>query len=419
MRILHTADWHLGKMLEGRDRQSEQEQFVDEICGIAQNERVDIVLIAGDVFQSPNPSAAAEDLFYDAIDRLSDHGRRSVVVIAGNHDNPERLTAPSPLAERLGITLVGLPAEEIKKSARTRPDRAFRKNSGASWLEVAVPGQDHTALILALPYPSEGRLKKLLAMTMEDEAIRKGYNECLTDLFGQLKNHFRTDTVNIAMSHLYVAGGIESGPESENPIQMGGAYSVEPSVFDIGAQYLALGHLHRPQKVAGCGAFARYSGSPLAYSFSETGHAKSVVVADIIPGSPAVIREVHLCASHPLVRWKALGGLEEVHRWIEERKDSNAWIDLELHVEELLKPADIHRLRELRPFIVNIRPAFNGQESSGLEEERIADLSMEEIFVRFFQRQHGVAPEPELVKLFLELADETERDEEAAEDETH
>ena len=419
MRILHTADWHLGKMLEGRDRQEEQEQFVDEICEIAQAEKIDIVLIAGDVFQSPNPSAAAEDLFYDAIDRLSDHGRRSVVVIAGNHDNPERLTAPSPLAERLGITLVGLPAEEIKPSTRIRLDRVFRKDSGASWLEVSVPGQDHTAMILALPYPSEGRLKKLLASTMEDEAIRKGYNECLTDLFGQLKVHFRSDTVNIAMSHLFVTGGIESGPESENPIQMGGAYSVEPSVFDIGAQYLALGHLHRPQKVPGCGDFARYAGSPLAYSFSEAGHAKSVVVADIVPNRTAVIREVHLSASRPLVRWKAPGGLDEVHRWIADDKDLNAWIDLELHMDELLKPTDIHQLRELRPRIVNIRRTVSEQESTVFEEARIAGLSMEEIFIRFFERQHGVVPEPELVKLFLELADETERDEEAEPDETH
>lgn len=419
MRILHTADWHLGKMLEGRDRQEEQEQFVDEICAIAVSEKIDMVLVAGDVFQSSNPSAAAEDLFYDALDRLAEHGRRSVVVIAGNHDNPERLTAASPLAERLGICLVGLPADKLVPSVSQRPDRVYRKAAGPSWLEVSVPGQDHSAVVLALPYPSEGRLKKLLDVSMAEESIRKGYNECLADIFGELKGHFRPDTANIVMSHLYVAGGVESGPEAENPIQMGGAYSVSPSVFEMGAQYVALGHLHRPQKVAGCGDFARYAGSPLAYSFSEAGHAKSVMIADVMPGKPAQLREIPLSAAHPLVRWTAKAGMDEVCRWIEEGKDAGAWIELELHMDRLLTATDIHRIRELRPRIVTIRPVLAEVGLTKQDEVGVAELPLDEMFRRFFQRQNGVEPEPDLVKLFMELVAETDADGEVAADEAH
>ncbi len=126
MRILHTSDWHLGRTLEGRSRLEEQVMFIDELCGIVEAEAVDLVLIAGDVFDTVNPPAAAEELFYDALNRLADGGKRGIVVIAGNHDNPERLCAASPLAERNGIILYGLPKEVLTPSSSflIRPIRA-------------------------------------------------------------------------------------------------------------------------------------------------------------------------------------------------------------------------------------------------------------------------------------------------------
>src|SRR5690606_27494149 len=109
MRILHTADWHFGKTLEGRSRHAEQEQFVDELCEIAQSENIDVILIAGDVYDTVNPPAASEQLFYDSLARLADYGKRKVIVISGNHDNPERLAAATPIAIKHGITLIGTP----------------------------------------------------------------------------------------------------------------------------------------------------------------------------------------------------------------------------------------------------------------------------------------------------------------------
>lgn len=100
MRILHTSDWHLGRSLENINRIEEQWEFIDQLCEIADEERIDLVLVAGDVYDSYNPSAAAEELFYYALDRLNDGGGRAVVVIAGNHDNPERLCASNPLASK-------------------------------------------------------------------------------------------------------------------------------------------------------------------------------------------------------------------------------------------------------------------------------------------------------------------------------
>ena len=214
MRILHTADWHLGKMLEDRDRREEQEGFVEELCGICRTEKIDLVLLAGDVFQTPNPGAAAQDLFFDAMDQLSEHGRRAVVVIAGNHDSPERLAAPSPLADKLGITLVGYPYDLLLPTPTALPGRVSRVSAGASWLEVSVPGVDHSAVIAALPYPSEGRLKKLLSATTEEADLHRGYNECLGEILGQLRGHYRRNAVNLLMSHLYVRNCVESDHET-------------------------------------------------------------------------------------------------------------------------------------------------------------------------------------------------------------
>lgn len=403
MRILHTADWHFGKTIEGRDRYPEQVAFVEELAGICTDERIDLVLVAGDVFQSPNPSATAEELFYYAVDTLADHGKRGVVIVAGNHDNPERLCAASPLASRLGITLAGLPKEEL---GPTNPGagKVRRIDGGQAWLELVVPGIDHSAVIAALPYPSEGRLKELLAQSLENKDLRQGYNARLTELFAALNGKYRQDTVNLVVSHLYVRGGIES--ESEHQIQVGGVYAVDPLVFPIDAQYIALGHLHRPQKVGGAPAPCRYAGSPLSYSFSETGYAKSVTIVDVKPGQAADVRELPLTAGRPLVRWQATGGMAQVRQWVADGRDSQAWIEVELNISQALALAEIQELRTLHPGFVTIRPVFamptDGRE---IEAVNLNSMPLNELFIRFYERQNnGLKPDERLVEMFLELS---------------
>jgi exonuclease SbcD len=382
MRVLHTADWHLGRLLEGRSRLEEQAQFLDELADLVQEEQVDLVLLAGDVFDSVNPPAAAEQLFYEAIARLGDQGRRPVVVIAGNHDNPERLAASGPLAARQGITLVGLPAAEP--------------------VSIDVSRTGERAIVAVLPYPSESRLKELLTDELDQETLRGAYSERVAALMQRQAEQFRADTVNLAMSHLYVLGGYES--DSERPIQVGGAYTVDPSAFAVGAQYTALGHLHRPQEVKASSRI-RYCGSPLAYSFSEAGQAKSVTLLDIQPGEAAVMKELFISAGKPLVRWQAKEGLEQVHRWMDEGKDARSWIELDVHLTESMGMEQIQQLRRRHAGIVIIRPVYQRTEeeftdAAGVREQLPAD----ELFRRFYARQTGGAQaEPELVQLFLEL----------------
>ena len=416
MRILHTADWHLGKTIEGRDRRPEQEQFIDEICCICDDEAIDLVLIAGDVFQNTNPSAIAEQLFYEAIHRLAKQGTRGVVVIAGNHDNPERLCASSPLADPLGISLIGLPKDELQPYLHGLAGRVERIQCGPSWLELTVPSCDHSVVIAALPYPSEGRLRQLIAQTLDETEMQQGYNELIKATMNTLATNFRSDTVNIAMSHLFVRGGIESGAESENYIQqVGGVYAVDPLSFPANAQYIALGHLHRPQTIGSTTA-GRYAGSPLQYSFAEAGYAKSVTVVDVIPGSAAQVREIYLSAGKPLVKWRATQGLDQIYNWLDEGKDKNAWIDAEIHMTQMLTNDEIHKLRTLHPGFVNIRLVTSLSDEPQTPPINLACLSPEEMFGRFFERQQsGLKPEEGLVKLFLELTQEVEDAEDVAE----
>ncbi|HEY0828227.1 MAG TPA: exonuclease subunit SbcD, partial [Bacilli bacterium] len=157
MRVLHTADWHLGRTLEGRSRLEEQAAFLDELTHMVRDQQIDLILIAGDIYDSVNPPAAAELMFYDAVSRLAEGGVRQVIVIAGNHDNPERLAASGPLAAAHGITLIGHPTPAIQL--------------------VDIPETQERAMVYALPYPSESRLKELLTEETDEEILQAAYSK--------------------------------------------------------------------------------------------------------------------------------------------------------------------------------------------------------------------------------------------------
>lgn len=392
MRILHTGDWHLGRTLEGRSRQKEQEQFIDELVEIADFHKVDLIMMAGDVYDSVNPPAASEQLFYEAAARLTSGGR-PLVVIAGNHDQPERVSSVSPLVLRQGITLVGLPTSEP--------------------VTVHVARTGEIAKIAALPYPSEARLGELLAGDSGEEELRLAYSARVGKLMQLLGREFTPQTVNLAMSHIYVLGGVES--DSERPIQVGGAYTVDPSALACGAQYTALGHLHRAQRVKGEGMI-RYSGSPLAYSFSEAGQAKSVTLIDVAPGGEPTFEEIYLRCGRPLVRWSSTGGLQEVYNWLDEGRDASAFIDLEVRLSEAMSMNDIQRLRKSREGIIHIRPIYPQMEME-LEQTARSRMPVQELFRKFYQRQTGGAePEDKLIELFLQLTEEERRQPEEGEE---
>ncbi|RYM06150.1 exonuclease SbcCD subunit D [Sporolactobacillus sp. THM7-7] len=392
MRILHTADWHLGRTLEGRSRDDEQEAVMDEICRIAESEQADAVLMAGDVFDTVNPPAASEALFYETAERLSNGGKRPLIVIAGNHDSPDRLEASRPLAGRQGITIVGRPV--------------------AAPIILPVKRTAERLMLSCIPYPSESRLNECLSEMNEEAAIQEAYNDRLAYLFREHARRFSKETVNVLMTHVFTDGGKES--DSERPIQVGGAYTVFPSSFPSGAQYVALGHLHRPQTVDKAPTVTRYAGAPLAYSFSESGQSKSVTMIDVHPGKSADVNEICLSAGHPLVKWRAENGLEEVWQWINEGRDRGAWIDLEICLNEAMNMHDIQALRKAYDHFVGIRPVYSNNSGKEPSAGR-SGLPIDQLFIRFYRKQmNGAEPSADLVRLFLRLIQEDDAVREAA-----
>ncbi|MCR4435249.1 MAG: exonuclease SbcCD subunit D [Clostridiales bacterium] len=412
MRILHTSDWHLGKNLEQISRIEEQREFIDCLCETVEEQKIDLILVAGDIYDTYNPSAAAEELFYDAMDRLNGKGKRAVVVIAGNHDNPERLCAASPLAYKNGIILLGYPGSDAGMYKISGGNIKIA-HSGPGWLELCVPGCEYHAVIIALPYPSESRLEEMLSRQADEEILQKAYSEKIGSIFSTLSQNFRDDTVNLAVGHLFLRGGKES--ESERTLQVGGALTVDPGLLPSNAHFVALGHLHRPQEIRNAPCPAFYSGSPLAYSFSEAEHSKAVYIIDAVPGEKAEVRPLYLNCGKPLRRWIAEEGIGQAIRWCEEGRDLNAWIDLEIVTDRVLTAEEQKALRTLHPGIINIRPRLKSEAvevtSPGSREGRKID----ELFKDYFKYRMGAEISEELMGAFIEVLNDEDGEVEADE----
>ena len=402
MNLLHTADWHLGRKLEGKERIDEQRDVLEEICGIAEEEDVDGILLAGDVYDTFNPPAEAEKLYYETVARLSDGGRRAIIVIAGNHDSPDRLKASDPYGRALGVVTLGFPYDAPEQFDRG-PGRVACLESGESFVRLRLRNDERLG-VLALPYPSESRLRTVLSQRIDDEDAGANYNAHLQEFMTRTALKFRDDEANVVMSHLFVRGGKES--ESERPITVGGAQAVELASFPGTAGYVALGHLHRPQEFEGeAGLRIRYAGSPLQYSFSEAGQVKSITLLEFEGTKPAY-RTVDLQSGRQLIKRESLQGIEELERFLEE-VDSEAWITFNVLLDEGLELGKIEEIRRKYPLI--LAPVFRYKVDDEDQEkgESLRRLPLDEQF-RHFIRSRGDEPSDELVEAFMTLVNQEE-----------
>ena len=403
MRILHTGDWHLGKNLEGQSRMDEQELFLKDFIDIVEENKVDLVIIAGDVYDSSNPPARAEKMFYNTLKKLSKNGERLTLVIAGNHDNPERLVAAGPLAMEHGIIMVGTP-KTIVQCGEYGQHKVI--NSGEGFIEIEI--NNEKAVILTVPYPSEKRLNEVLYGEMDsDEDRLKTYGERIKSLFDSLRKNYREDTINLAVSHLFAMGSEEGG--SERSIQLGGSYIVNGSCLPEEAQYIALGHVHKPQVVPGTNKKARYSGSPLHYNKKEININKKCFIIDVEPKEECKISEVEFKVYKPIEIWKCESIDDAIER-CEENKDRDCWVYLEIKCDRYIREDEIKAMKKLKGDIIEIIPKITLDEEE-TEERSFSEKSFEELFTDFYEKERGVKPEKDLLELLLNIVKE-EGDEE-------
>ena len=286
MRFLHTADWHLGKVLKGLSRLDEQRRVMAEIVAIAEREAVDVALIAGDVFDTTTPSPEAQQLAWSTLLALK-RTCRSVVVIAGNHDSSDSFEALRPVFEAAGVTLTGRPR---------RPHEGGMIDLGD---EVRI------ALVPFLSQRGAVRAAELFDSSAAE--TRGRYAEKVRDLVSALTESFDGTRVNIIVAHATLTGGTMGGGEREAHSIFD--YHVPALVFPPSASYVALGHLHRTQQVPGpCPIW--YPGSPIGVDFGDETGNRSVILVDAEAGRPAVVRAHELASARPLVT--LTGTLEEI-----------------------------------------------------------------------------------------------------------
>lgn len=405
MRILHTGDWHLGKNLEGASRMDEQELFLNDFVDIVEKNKVDLVIIAGDVYDNSNPPARAEKMFYDTLKKLSKNGERLILVIAGNHDNPERLVAAGPLAMEHGIIMSGTPKTVIQCGEYGQHKVI---NSGEGFIEVEI--NNERAVILTVSYPSEKRLNEVLYGEMDSDEDRvKTYGERIKSLFDSLEKNYRSDTINLVVSHLFAMGSEEGG--SERSIQLGGSYIVNWSCFPKEAQYIALGHVHKPQIVPGTNKKARYSGSPLHYNKKEINITKKCFIIDVKANEECVVNEIELKIYKPIEIWKCESISDAIDK-CEENKDRNCWVYLEVKCDRYIREDEIKKMKGIKKDILEIIPKLQSDEENE-SAVTIQEKSFEEIFREFYKKERNIEADDEVVNLLLKLVSEEGDEDEA------
>ena len=258
MKIIHTADWHIGQRLHERQRTDEHKKFLDWLLKTIREHQVELLLVSGDIFDTSLPSAEATNLYYRFLYRLFDETDAYTVITAGNHDSARHLEAPREFLEMGRIYVVGLADEPAK-------------------CVVTLPRDNPRVAVAAVPYLSESDLRHLSYETEVDRNER--YREWLKAFYADCVAVMPVELPKILMGHLFVQGGKIS--DSERNIQIGGATAIHASDFPKDVSYVALGHLHRPQIIKGTDYPIRYSGSPIPMRFNEAGYQKKVYLLEL------------------------------------------------------------------------------------------------------------------------------------------
>ncbi|PIX35819.1 MAG: exonuclease sbcCD subunit D [Bacteroidetes bacterium CG_4_10_14_3_um_filter_31_20] len=403
MKILHTSDWHLGKYLDDFSRHNEQIEVLHEICEIANSVNVDAVIIAGDLFDTYNPPTESIELFYKTLKKLSNNGKRAIVAIAGNHDSPDRIETPDPLARECGIIFIGYPNTKVAEFELDSGLKVVKSEEG--FIEIKLPNVAEMLRIIHTSYANEFRLKTFLGCNDKEEQLRK----VLENKWKQIADKYCDNKgVNILLSHLFFIkeNGIKpEEPENEKPIlHVGGAQEIFSSNIPEQMQYVALGHLHRKQIVDNEPCPIIYSGSPLSYSFAETEQNKYVISVQINCGQKAIVKEIALTKGKKLLRHKA-ESIADAIEWLKSNQES--LVELTIVSNTYLSAKDRKQLVNTHNGIINIIPEIKNKEILNYNNAQI-DISknIDELFKEYFIHEKGQEPNENIMNLLKEVLSE-------------
>jgi exonuclease SbcD len=401
MRLLHTSDWHLGRSFHGASLLDEQAEALDRIVELAREAAVDLVVIAGDLYDRAIPPAEAVSLFTDTLARLRSAGI-AVVAIAGNHDSHVRVSVYDPLLSALGVTIRG---------AVTRAAEPVLVQPAAGGAAVAVyplpylePVVDGPRL-LAAPAPEGCSPAEEVALELPTDAPARFSHEATTRLALQgIRRDLerRPGTRSVLVAHTFVAGG--QGSDSERELSVGQVDRVSVETF-AGFDYVALGHLHGSQQLDG--PRLAYSGTPLPYSFSEERHRKSVRIVELAADGTPAVEVVPLGVGRSLQTIEGTLATLCSDPTFERAREARVRAIL---TDEALPLQAMARLRERFPHAVELRhqpPAVersSGDERSRRIREARSPLELAGLFLADQQGRPASSAELDLLRLALDAA---------------
>jgi len=401
IRILHTADWHLGQTFFGYDRTQEHEHFLDWLAGVLIKNKIDVLIVAGDVFDVSNPSAASQRMFYRFIHRVTtENPRLQLVVVAGNHDSAARLESPLPLLQEMRTEIKGI----------------VRKQNGKIdyehlLVELKNAAGEVEALCLAVPFLRQGDYPVV-------ETEGNPYAEGVKELYARLLKYAlkkRTDgQALVAVGHLLATGSEIAEKDHSERIIIGGLESVSPESFPEQIVYTALGHIHKAQRVSGRENI-RYAGSPLPMSFAEKHYHHGVVKVTLDEGWAVEIEKLEYT---PLVRLLSIPateaaapdeGLDEL-RGLELPEDEPMpylEVKVKLSEPEPMLRQQVEEILEGKPVRLARIVSFYRQAAEGSVEEEVLTAGLQEmnplqIVKATFENSYQTEMPEELVNLFQE-----------------
>jgi exonuclease SbcD len=386
MKLLHTADWHAGRVLHGQSRTPEVREVLNEIAELACTEAVDLVLVAGDIYDTRNPSAEAEAAVYAFFKTLGDAGIPSIV-IAGNHDAPGRLEAASSLLGLAGVRVFGEPR--------------VAHQGGVFTLQLGT----ETACIAALPFVSERRIVKVHELLGSDPGSwREAYREGMRKLINNLSAGFRTDAVNLMLLHTTMDGARLA--HSEYEFHCTENYALDADLFPEACNYVALGHIHMPQAVKGLPENAgRYAGSILQLDFGEQGDTKYVYILEAEAGKPTrILKEHALQAGKRLKRVSV--AREDLDRKLSEL-DWEGWLKLSIRLERP-DPGLKDRLKRDYPNLLVVEQLLPEREEVARRGVDQHTLSLSDAYAQYYDDVRASALPDDLREAFTKLYSEVQ-----------
>lgn len=384
MRFLHTADWHVGKKLGRIDRFDEFAAVLDEIVDIASDQKVDAVIVAGDLFDRTTPSYELILHVVDVLHRLGADGRH-VIAMPGNHDS-------APLFDLL--------SRVMSPNVHLVP-RIVRPEDGGVFEIPSVDGSE-SASIGVLPFLLEAQVVDFMADSAE---WFKGYATRIRLLCKNLVEGFEAGKPGILVGHFFIDGAELGGGERQ--IHIGQQYAATNQSIPPAASYVALGHIHKPQAIPGTLVPARYSGSPLMLDFSERGDTKEVVIVDAAPGRPAKITSVPLSSGRKLLRIQ--GDIESLKLRATAGEFADAYLDVRVDTGGPVFGI-AEQVREFLPDAVMVHSVYERASEDGKPSEHAPDLSLTDRYSDYFAAAHGVAATEELLSTLRELEEEVARE---------